>query len=589
MIPRAGLGIGVTGHRVERLGAEGVAAVAVTLAAVFADIERAAHPIAPGALRLVTGLAEGADSIAADVARARGWALDVVLPFFRDDYAADFAAGAERDAFHRRLGGCAKILELPGARDADGHGAAYERAGRLVVAQADILVAVWDGKPPRGRGGTAQIVAEAVLSGVPVIHVAVGGDDTGSTHPPMLLWDGLEELDLGQQTVDTVARGDLGALPGLVRSLVDAPADPASRATLARFAAVRTRRWSIAFAYPLLLAVMGIRWPRLTDITGRGTATGSPIHRLCAADAGFAAGLRDTLAPRFDRADAVATRVAQQFRSVYVTNFVFAALAVILSLLGLALPASAKPVLIALEVLVIGTILVQTRRGTRGAWHRRWLDHRALAERLRCLALSTQLGELDLRTANDRAAPWVIWFARTTAREIGLPSTRADAAYLKCVRDALIALIDDQVGYLASDARRMHRLEHRLHLLGTVMFTATVLACVGLLTFKAMDAVMPALDAFAHPLAIATTILSAALPAIGAAIYGIRMQGDFAGIAERSHMLGEQLATLRAVIADDALGFDTLARRVTRVTGLLTEDLSSWLRTYHARPLALPG
>lgn len=584
MLPRGGLGIGVTGHRIERLGAARIDAVGAALAAVFAGLERAAHPIAPAALRLVTGLAEGADAIAADAAHARGWALDVVLPFFRDDYAADFAAGAERDAFHRRLGDCARIFELPGERDDDGHGAAYERAGRLVIAQADILVAVWDGAPPRGRGGTAQIVAEAVLRGVPVIHV-----DAAGARAPLLLWDGLEELDLGQQTVETVARGDLGALPALVRSLVDPPADPATRAILARFATVRTRRWSIAFAYPLLLAVMGIRRPRLADFTGRAAAGASPIHRLCAADAGFAAGLRDTLAPRFDRADAVATRVAQLFRSVYVTNFVFAALAVILSLLGLALPAAAKPVLIGLEVLVIGTILVQTRRGTRGAWHRRWLDHRALAERLRCLAISTQLGELDLRTANDRAAPWVIWFARTTAREIGLPSTRADPAYLACVRDALLALIDDQVAYLASDAGRMHRLEHRLHLLGTVMFAATVLACVGLLTFKALDAVLPALDAFAHPLAIATTIVSAALPAVGAAIYGIRMQGDFAGIAERSRMLADQLATLRAVIVDDAPGFDTLARRVTRVTGLLTEDLSSWLRTYHARPLALPG
>ena len=52
----------------------------------------------------------------------------------------------------------------------------------------------------------------------------------------------------------------------------------------------------------------------------------------------------------------------------------------------------------------------------------------------------------------------------------------------------------------------------------------------------------------AQPLTIAATIISAALPAIGAAIYGIRMQGDFAGIAERNHALAEQLATMRGVI-----------------------------------------
>ncbi|MBS0479864.1 MAG: hypothetical protein JSR79_11270, partial [Proteobacteria bacterium] len=64
---------------------------------------------------------------------------------------------------------------------------------------------------------------------------------------------------------------------------------------------------------------------------------------------------------------------------------------------------------------------------------------------------------------------------------------------------------------------------------------------------------------------------------------------DFAGIAERNRALCEQLATMRQVIADDDLTFDTLSRRVRRVTGLLTDGLASWLRTYHARPLALPG
>jgi hypothetical protein len=37
------------------------------------------------------------------------------------------------------------------------------------------------------------------------------------------------------------------------------------------------------------------------------------------------------------------------------------------------------------------------------------------------------------------------------------------------------------------------------------------------------------------------------------------------------------------------LSFDTLKRRVARATDLLTRDLASWLQTYHARPLTLPG
>jgi len=137
----------------------------------------------------------------------------------------------------------------------------------------------------------------------------------------------------------------------------------------------------------------------------------------------------------------------------------------------------------------------------------------------------------------------------------------------------------------------MHRLEHRMHLLGTWLFGATAAICLFVLVFKFADkmATSTALEAIAHPLLIFATIATAGLPAVGAAIYGIRMQGDFAGTAERSEALAHALTSLRTVIDDDDTGFDTLIRRVRRASDLLTEDLASWLQTYHARPLTLPG
>ncbi|MBS0480494.1 MAG: DUF4231 domain-containing protein, partial [Proteobacteria bacterium] len=530
LLPREKLGIGITGHRLDRLGADNVAAVTDALAALFLQIEQIARPASCRDLRLITGLAEGADCIAADCAVARGWTLDVVLPFFREDFVGDFAEGMARDQFLTRLASAAATFELPGDRNAaGGQGVAYERAGRVALTQCDVLVAVWDGGPVRGRGGAPQIVAEAVLLGIPVIHI-----DPAHAQSPKLLWDGLEELDLGQQTVETVARGDLSGLPGLIRGLLDRPSDPDSRAILDRLDRHGGGRWSIAFGYPMLLAIMGVRRPKRSDFAHQIHPAAARSHPDGAA---FSDTLREELTPRFARADAVATRAAQLFRSVYITNFMLAALAVILSLLGLALPATAKPVLIAFELVTIAAILIQTRVGNRAAWHRLWLDNRALAEQLRCLAVSSQLGDLDLRETSARATGWVNWYARGTSRDLGLPSARVDAAYLRCVRDSLIALIDDQVAYLASDAERMHRLEHRLHTLGTVMFGLTVVTCAGLLAFKAADAMVHSLDVLAQPLTIAATIVSAALPAVGAAIYGIRMQGDFAGIAERNRAL----------------------------------------------------
>jgi hypothetical protein len=594
-LPHPSLSIGVTGHRLERLGEINIGAVSSAVSGLLGAIESAVRnscplPTAPS-LRLVSALAQGADSIAADAALARGWELDVVLPFARETYATDFPEGEPRTAYEGRLAAAHAVFELPGDRKApDGSAVAYERAGRIVLAQSDVLIAVWDGGPVLGRGGAAQIVAEAVLQNIPVIHI-----DPTCAQTPILLWGGLEEHDLGQQTIDTVARGTVEQLPLLLCDLLNPPAAPEQQTSLRLFGRGPHGRWTLAIAYPLLLAVMGVRKFRRSDFHIPGPDGDShlmpTVDTDCTPRAGdFDRRLCEVLSPRFARADAIATHVAQLFRSGYVTNFSFAALAVVLSLLSLALPLSLKPILIVAELIIIAVILILTRAGNRAAWLRRWLDNRQLAERLRCLSVAAQLGELNLRGGSDSRPDWVSWYTRATASELGLPSIRVGDGYLRRVQHNLLTLIEGQIEYLTGEALRMHRLEHRLHNFGTTLFALTALICVWFFVFAAAQMTLLAgLDQLAHPLAVAVTITSAALPAMGAAIYGIRMQGDFAGIAERGHTLSHHLAILRKVISEDVCSFDTLWRRTARVTDLLTEDLASWLQTYHARPLNLPG
>ena len=568
------ISFGLTGHRPDRLGRENLANVRLMLDRLLAAIEAQFSHHPPCAFRLVTALAEGADAIGAEVAIARGWQLDLILPFFRDEYAEDFAAGVPRDEFERDLAQARSVLELDGRAGVRDRDLAYERAGRVMLAQSDVLIAVWDGGPSRGRGGAPQVIAEAVLEGVAVIHLHP--DDR---HPAQLLWDGLTEIDLGQQSLETVARGSIDALPALLATIV-APAGVETQA-IAQFERRAERRWTVMLAYPLLLALVGVRGLRRTDF-GQATA-GDALPVPNAGGPAFAARIAQLLTPRFAHANAVASQYAQAFRSGYVANFALAAAAVVLSLLGLALSAGFKPLLLALELGAIGTILLQTRTGNRAQWHGIWLDSRAISERLRCLAVSAQLGDLELRMSHSRAPPWVGHYVNATARAVGLPIGRIDTTYLGLVKTALLAMIDDQFAYLSGEARRMHKLEHRLHIAGTVLFATTALTCAGFLALK-----IEAAHAVAPYTALAT-IVGAALPAIGAAIYGIRMQGDFAGIAERDAALAAELATIRGVIVTDPLGFDTLSRRVRRVSSLLTEDLGSWLQTYRARPLALPG
>jgi len=568
------IGVGVTGHRRDRIGHDRLAWVEAQTTTVMEAIEAACD--AP--LRLISSLADGADSIAAAIALKRAWPVDAVLPFSRADFAQD-QDPADQAAFLHHVASARDCFELAARRSENGDAAAYERAGRLVLSQSDVLIAVWDGKPSRGRGGTPQIVAEAVAIGMPVIVI-----DPGTRAEAVVLWDGLSEHELGQQTVETVARAPLSALPKVMSAAQACePADASGAAPPARR----------SFAYTLLLVIFGIRRASRGGFTSPDPETSRVAFRnLCRLEDedGFARRLDTVAGPTFARTDVEATSTAYAYRSSYVSNFALAALAVVLAMTGLIVPYAAKPFIVVAELVTIATILLQTRGGNRARLHARWLDNRDIAERLRCLALSAQLGELDLRAPAGSSPPAVLAQQRAIARRIGLPSAVADDAYLARVRSALRGLLDDQIDYLHRESKAMHHLDHRLHLLGTFAFALTAGVCATVFMLEWLGQ-LHVIDAHGLPpiLFLVATMFSAGLPAIGAAIYGIRMQGDFAGISERNRSVAVKLEALRAVDATDALAFDTLRMRITRATAVLTEDRLRWRQVYDARPLTLPG
>ena len=161
------LRIGVTGHRAFDRPADVRAAVTRVVAALLDQ-----HG---GPLEVWSSLAEGADRLVADVALALDPAarLVAVLPLPADDYRTDFAAPASAAEFDRLLGLAADV-HVTGADPDDGsRESAYARGGHAVVAAVQVLVAVWDGEPPRGEGGTAEIVGAARAAGREVVVIPV--------------------------------------------------------------------------------------------------------------------------------------------------------------------------------------------------------------------------------------------------------------------------------------------------------------------------------------------------------------------------------------------------------------------------------
>ncbi|MFC9247983.1 hypothetical protein ACFT7S_29375 [Streptomyces sp. NPDC057136] len=145
--------IGVTGHRT--IPQEAYEQVLEGLRAVLGALD--------GSVEALSSLAAGADQLFADLALARGAQLTVVIP--SGDYEACFA-DADELAGYRTLKERATrevVLDFPHSTDE-----AYYAAGVYIAENCDRLLAVWDGLPARGLGGTGDIVTYARDRGLPV-------------------------------------------------------------------------------------------------------------------------------------------------------------------------------------------------------------------------------------------------------------------------------------------------------------------------------------------------------------------------------------------------------------------------------------
>jgi hypothetical protein len=170
------LRVGVTGHRILS-DPDGVARrVRAALEGVLRLVDPAPAS-SPVTLEILSPLAEGADRLVAQTAlELPGVTLMAVLPLPADDYREDFATPDSLAEFSTLLGRSTDTVILPPTESRE---AAYEQVALWIVDRADLLLAIWDGLPARGRGGTAEAVAHAADHLLPIVWIRVEGPDGG--------------------------------------------------------------------------------------------------------------------------------------------------------------------------------------------------------------------------------------------------------------------------------------------------------------------------------------------------------------------------------------------------------------------------
>jgi hypothetical protein len=160
--------IGVTGHRLHKLDIDNPSLIG-GIENVLAELKRKYEG---RKIIVMSPLAEGADRLVAKIAVEQiGAVLWVPLPLPFDIYATDFTSVDSEEEFKRLVGKAEHYFELPmkfGTQEQlslpddvssnEMRNQQYALAGAYIVERSHELIAVWDGQPEDGTGGTAQVV-----------------------------------------------------------------------------------------------------------------------------------------------------------------------------------------------------------------------------------------------------------------------------------------------------------------------------------------------------------------------------------------------------------------------------------------------
>jgi hypothetical protein len=642
--PRLTVRVGVVGHRPNKLVAPSIEQIELQLKKVFAAIDTAARELLASGdccfavqaprVRLVSGFAEGADRLAVGACPA-GWEIEAILPFPKDAYmqsliTRDANAVNTRESFDAALKKAKTVTELSlpqdGSQEAEDVGGkirhmqkGYANAGSYFLRQIDVLIAIWDGKPPR-VAGTGAIARHAFDGGIPVVwiktddetnHATKGEHSARNTRArsidkiPRLIVrfheNGNPEAPETDCTNGSLAEAlqQIFALP----SNVARASRKSPRARLNEFYEEGWRSFTLWCAYDALKRLANLQRPRFAiGITPFDKRCNEWDRFIASAPAAtdLTAQLRKLLLPRYVWADALAVYFSHHYRSAYVLAYLLSASAVFVALAGLLWPDSKIWFTVA-ELGVISLIIGLIFFGRIQRWHERWLEYRALAESLRYsrfLAFVGEFGHVQDRPAGSDS-PWVLWYLRATMREIGLPTALIDGAYQwRLLNATLTDEIRGQFDYHHANSLSAHKVDRMLHGLGMLCFGITFLI---LMTFVlgyfymvwtgtvADEASWPP---WIHWLKLHMIVVSAGLPALGAALAGIRVHADFEGSKGRSDVMRNTLKVLeldyqRAMT--QTINLDDTARLVLGAAREMSEDVHAFQELHGRKRLVLPG
>jgi hypothetical protein len=662
--PRARLCIGVTGHREdhpsfvaqsEAIGRALDEVLSLIDATVRGMRERGADV---ACTRLHSLLADGTDLLAANGALQRNWELVAPLPFGQAlnvainahpedvDDARALLAGAGgvdqvRDSVVREralrlfaVAAQARRFELADrdslvaqlyleqlAQHGNTRGEAIfaaesslrvARAGRVMIEQSDLVIALWDGATRSLIGGTGHTIQVALEAGTPVLCI-------DAHHPQQWrILRGPESL-VGPGGEPLAPQERNSAVAQLVTNLVGEPATHSGhRGQRGRSGNERlsheiwpTRSRWIYHAYRRTEALFGTQ--RLRDrfrnlvqtyetpdaiLTGSAAQLRARARALPAQEPAHVDRIDVAVLRRFAWADGVSAYLSDIYRGGMTASFLFASLAIIGGIAYLPFSDSHhKWIFASFELLLLVGILSFAIIGHRRRWHARWFETRRVAEYLRHAPILLLLGVARApgRWAQGTDTSWPERCARNALREVGLPQLVVTQAFLRqATQDLLQDHVRTQREYHVAKARRLRAVHRNLDHASQVLFAlaivsvAAYLVCKGggVLGWWSMD--VPEDSSYFF------TFLGVLLPTLGGSLAGVRYFGDFERFAAISGVTAEKLQGIETRISqlllapDDALDYGSVADLAHAADDVVVTEIESWQSVFAGKHVTVP-
>jgi len=226
------------------------------------------------------------------------------------------------------------------------------------------------------------------------------------------------------------------------------------------------------------------------------------------------------------------------------------------------------------EFLLLLMILITVLWADRMRSHRKWIENRFLAERLRaaqflaaCETEVTPIRVLPYLTGKGQFDDWTLIAFNEIWQRLPAMKGGSDVDVEKRKEFIREHWLEDQLKFHKKKTQKAHRLNNRLERLGIVVFGFALLAAALHLIFFNINSEWMEL-----PLTFAAIVL----PAVGAAIGGIRTHREYSRLAKRSENMAQNLTELKESLRKAAKPeeFETLLREIEEMMLIETWD---WL------------